>query len=136
MIRMSPDLFCSDLGTFLLELIQTMIKYLFCTVAAILVLATACNRNNFPEVQTENRPIEYDLEDKVNDCVFFAGALPDYVSEAFQLRFEKIASSIDEADIIVLNSTTQMPVTIILSLRLFWPTTLRCMVPIVNGTSG
>ena len=29
----------------------------------------------------------------------------DYVSEAFQLRFEKIASSIDEADIIVLNST-------------------------------
>ena len=82
-----------------------MIKYLFFTVAAILVLATACNRNNFPEVQTENRPIEYDLEDKVNDCVFFAGALPDYVSEAFQLRFEKIASSIDEADIIVLNST-------------------------------
>lgn len=66
MIRMSPDLFCSDLGTFLLELIQTMIKYLFFTVAAILVLATACNRNNFPEVQTENRPIEYDLEDKVN----------------------------------------------------------------------
>lgn len=105
MISMSPDLFCSDLGTFLLELIQTMIKYLFFTVAAILVLATACNRNNFPEVQTENRPIEYDLEDKVNDCVFFAGALPDYVSEAFQLRFEKIASSIDEADIIVLNST-------------------------------
>ena len=66
MIRMSPDLFCSDLGTFLLELIQTMIKYLFFTVAAILVLATACDRNNFPEVQTENRPIEYDLEDKVN----------------------------------------------------------------------
>ena len=57
MIRMSPDLFCSGLGTFLLELIQTMIKYLFCTVAAILVLATACDRNNFPEVQTENRPI-------------------------------------------------------------------------------
>ena len=39
MIRMSPDLFCSGLGTFLLELIQTMIKYLFCTVAAILVFS-------------------------------------------------------------------------------------------------
>ena len=44
MISMSPDLFCSDLGTFLLELIQTIIKYLFF--------------------------IEYDLEDKVNIGLF------------------------------------------------------------------
>ena len=44
MIRMSPDLFCSDLGTFLLELIQTIIKFLFF--------------------------IEYDLEDKVNIGLF------------------------------------------------------------------
>ena len=61
MITMSPALFSSDLGTFLLELKKKKKKYLFFTVAAILVLATACDRNNFPEVQTENRPIEYDL---------------------------------------------------------------------------
>ena len=115
MIKMSPVLYSRDLGTFLLELIQTMKpnmkifdsikKYLFFTVAAILVLATACNRNNLPEIQTENRTIEYDLEDKVKDGVFIAGAMPDYISEAFQLRFEKTASNIDEAEIIVLKSS-------------------------------
>ncbi|MGN1210286.1 MAG: hypothetical protein ACI4TM_01255 [Candidatus Cryptobacteroides sp.] len=80
-------------------------KKVFYFVTIAIVFASACNKNNVPEIQTDNRSIVYDLEDKAKESVFVASALPDYISEAFQLRFEKTAPNIDEAEIIILNSS-------------------------------